>query len=83
MLCSTLRIIFRQLQRHSFQQFGTENGSQYIIVSAFLFLRFFCAAILTPKLFGLVHGTRLVPLRAGSKLATQTTRTTRRGGRSC
>ncbi|KCV70752.1 hypothetical protein H696_03103 [Fonticula alba] len=55
-----LRVLFNSLQLASIERFGSEtvsangNAPRYSVVSAFIFLRLFCAAILTPKLFGLV-----------------------------
>lgn len=50
-----LRIIFRHIRRCAARRFSKSNAPvKYTSVSAFIFLRFFCAATLNPHLFGLI-----------------------------
>ncbi|KAB8337143.1 hypothetical protein FH972_021447 [Carpinus fangiana] len=52
-----LRLIFRHIRNCAQQRYGDETRSViYTSVSGFLFLRFFCAAILSPRTFGLIKG---------------------------
>lgn len=52
-----LRIIFRHIRACAEDRYGDFLRTiQYSSVSGFLFLRFFCPAILNPKLFGLLKG---------------------------
>lgn len=48
-----LRDIFGHMQSEVAQRFPDEPSIRHISVSGFIFLRFFCPAILGPKLFGL------------------------------
>jgi len=53
-----LRTIFRHIRACADDRYGDFLRSvPYSSVSGFLFLRFFCAAVLNPKLFGLLKGT--------------------------
>lgn len=52
-----LRMIFRHIRACADDQFGDFLRTvTYSSVSGFLFLRFFCPAVLNPKLFGLLKG---------------------------
>jgi hypothetical protein len=54
-----LRSIFKHIQKTANDKFGndeTRGSVRYTTVSGFLFLRFFCPAVLTPKFFGLLNG---------------------------
>jgi hypothetical protein len=52
-----LRFIFRHIRACAEERYGDFLKSvRYSSVSGFLFLRFFCPAILNPKLFGLLKG---------------------------
>jgi len=59
LLARDLRSLFRHIQKTAHQKFGadeTKSSVRYTTVSGFLFLRFFCPAVLTPKFFGLLNG---------------------------
>ena len=52
-----LRVIFRHVRACAEDRYGDFLRSvKYSSVSGFLFLRFFCPAVLNPKLFGLLKG---------------------------
>jgi len=92
-----LRVLFRHLQETAAKAFPKDSMVRYTSVSGLLFLRFFCPAVLSPKLFDLVSGTPRRDARAvmltehiGSLHAVsipyllvglQSTRTTARGAR--
>lgn len=57
-----LRRIFRHIRACAEDRYGDFLRSvSYSSVSGFLFLRFFCPAVLNPKLFGLVKGKSFLP----------------------
>lgn len=56
-----LRMIFRHIRACADDRYGDFLRTvTYSSVSGFLFLRFFCPAVLNPKLFGLLKGTYLL-----------------------
>ena len=58
---SELRLIFRHVRACAEDRYGDFLRTvTYSSVSGFLFLRFFCPAILNPKLFGLLKGMLLL-----------------------
>lgn len=58
-----LKMIFRHIRACAEDRYGDFLRSvTYSSVSGFLFLRFFCPAVLNPKLFGLLKGKRAVSL---------------------
>lgn len=58
---SELRMIFRHIRACVQDRYGDIMRSvAYSSVSGFLFLRFFCAAVLNPQLFGLINGESLL-----------------------
>ncbi|KAJ3344112.1 Ras GTPase-activating protein 1 [Gonapodya sp. JEL0774] len=50
-----LRVIFSEMAYAAADTFPDTMEIKYRAISAFIFLRFFCAAILSPKLFGLAN----------------------------
>eukprot|EP01113_Clastostelium_recurvatum_P025056 TRINITY_DN3006_c0_g1_i6.p1 TRINITY_DN3006_c0_g1~~TRINITY_DN3006_c0_g1_i6.p1 ORF type:complete len:885 (+),score=212.06 TRINITY_DN3006_c0_g1_i6:157-2655(+) len=50
---SSLRAIFKHIQMLINKKWPEDDKAKYSAVSGFIFLRFFCAAILSPKLFDL------------------------------
>ena len=59
-----LRLLFRHVQACAHDRYGDWIRSvKYSSVSGFLFLRFFCPAILNPKLFSLIKGKELLVTR--------------------
>ena len=52
-------LVFDHLKRAVIEKWGDKGEEQYTIVSGFVFLRFFCPAILNPYLFGLMDGTNM------------------------
>jgi hypothetical protein len=58
-----LRLIFRHIRACAEDRYGDFLRTiAYSSVSGFLFLRFFCPAVLNPKLFGLLKGNQLTHL---------------------
>jgi hypothetical protein len=56
-----LRLLFRHVQACAHDRYGDWIRSvKYSSVSGFLFLRFFCPAILNPKLFSLIKGKSII-----------------------
>ena len=59
-----LRTIFRHIRACADDRYGNFlRNIKYSSVSGFLFLRFFCPAVLNPKLFGLLKGESFCSLR--------------------
>ena len=57
-----LRMVFRHIRSCAEDRYGSFIRTvKYTSVSGFLFLRFFCPAILNPKLFGLLPGKPVLP----------------------
>jgi Ras GTPase-activating protein 3 len=56
-----LRNIFSHLQDLVSHKWPSEPNVKYLAVSGFIFLRYFCAALLGPHLFGLSDGSCPVP----------------------
>ena len=57
-----LRMIFRHIRSCADDRYGDFLRTvAYSSVSGFLFLRFFCPAVLNPKLFGLIKGGSTMP----------------------
>lgn len=84
-----LRVIFKHIRSCAEDRYGDFLRSvRYSSVSGFLFLRFFCPAILNPKLFGLLKGKpfRLSPCFSSTQpsrqLPTQS-RTLQHGAGTC
>lgn len=50
------RYVFQHIQSQVRRKFGDDNIVRYTSISGFIFLRFFCPALLTPKNFGLLDG---------------------------
>lgn len=55
LLPTSFNIIFAQLRRHLMERLNQDENVVYNSVAGFLFLRFFCPALLNPKLFGLIR----------------------------
>lgn len=67
-----LRMIFRHIRSCADDRYGNFLRTvTYSSVSGFLFLRFFCPAVLNPKLFGLLKGESYFKL--GKYMLTETT----------
>jgi len=62
--CSPLRQVFAGLQAAVTAKFPADGNVRYTSVSAFLFLRLFCPAIINPKLFNMMSGTCLACMHA-------------------
>lgn len=57
-----IRVILRHIKACADDRFGEVlRNAPYSAVSGFIFLRFFCPALLNPPIFGLYHGTCSVP----------------------
>lgn len=54
-LPGSFKLIFAQLRRHLIERLHQDESVVYNSVAGFLFLRFFCPALLNPKLFGLIR----------------------------
>ncbi|XP_028966545.1 ras GTPase-activating protein 3 [Galendromus occidentalis] len=63
-----LRELFNALKRLAAKRFPKNSRTQYSVVSVFVFLRFFAAAILNPKLFDLCPPQRSVDPQANRTL---------------
>jgi len=48
-----LRTVFSSLQASVIKKYPQDPRTRYTVIAGFIFLRFFCAAILAPKLFNL------------------------------
>eukprot|EP01113_Clastostelium_recurvatum_P048527 TRINITY_DN8863_c0_g1_i1.p1 TRINITY_DN8863_c0_g1~~TRINITY_DN8863_c0_g1_i1.p1 ORF type:complete len:699 (-),score=153.32 TRINITY_DN8863_c0_g1_i1:51-2147(-) len=49
-----LREVFHSMQQKVLQRYPDDHVTRYTVISGFIFLRFFCPAILAPKLFELM-----------------------------
>jgi hypothetical protein len=68
--CPTeLRLVFRHVRACAEDRYGDRMRSvSYTSVSGFLFLRFFCPAVLNPRLFGLLKGMFKHSVRSQNQL---------------
>lgn len=67
-----MRLLLRHIRAHCDDRFGSYHHTvRYSSVSGFLFLRFFCPAVLNPKLFGLLRGGILIHRSGGIMVLTR------------
>ena len=68
-LFSEMRMVFTNIRMEVMKKFN--DIERHTSVSGFIFLRFFCPAILNPKMFGIIEGSLLFFLFSSFLVQTQ------------